>query len=171
MRHRLVVMGVAGSGKSTLGAQLANVLQTELIEGDDYHPASNVAKMAAGIALGDADRWPWLERLGQQLRDSRGNAVLSCSALKRPYRDLLRRMVPGLCVVYIEISPEKASERVGARAGHVFPGSLVASQFQALEPPRDEPDVFSVDARQPTATQVDAVLAWLTASRTSIFSS
>jgi gluconokinase len=161
--HKIVVMGVAGCGKSTLATRLACALGCEAIEGDDYHLAANLAKMAAGMPLDDADRWPWLDRLGQELQGRAGHAVLSCSALKRCYRDLLRGAVPGLRFVYVDITPRQAAERVAARPGHVFPASLVASQFQALEPPLGEPGVLRVDACAATASQVDAILDWLAA--------
>jgi len=167
MSHKILVMGVAGCGKSTLGSQLARALECALIEGDDFHPQANLEKMAAGIALDDGDRWPWLARLGQDLQRQPGHAVLSCSALKRCYRDLLRTAVPGLRIVHVDISPEQAAERVAARPGHVFPASLVASQFQTLESPAGERDVYSVDARDAIATQADAVLAWLASTRSS----
>lgn len=163
MSHKIVVMGVAGCGKSTLGRQLARSLRTELIEGDEHHPRANLEKMAAGIALQDADRWPWLERLGKELRDRDGHAVLSCSALKRRYRDLLRTAVPELRIVYLDISREHAAQRVAARPGHVFPASLVASQFDALESPVGEAGVLAVDAGAATAAQLDSVLSWLRA--------
>jgi gluconokinase len=162
MTHKVLVMGVAGCGKSTLGSRLAQALGCELIEGDDFHPPANLEKMAAGIALDDGDRWPWLARLGEELQRRSGHAVLSCSALKRCYRDLLRSAVPGLRIVHMDIGPEHAAERVSARPGHVFPASLVASQFRTLESPAGEPGVYSVDARDAIAAQADAVLAWLT---------
>lgn len=161
MNVKIVVMGVAGCGKSTLGARLASSLGCELIEGDAHHPQASRDKMAAGIALDDSDRWPWLAGLGVALRECPGNAVLSCSALKRRYRDLLRGAVTGLRFVHIDIRQEHAQARVASRPHHLFPASLVASQFAALEPPLGEDGVLSVDAELPIADQVNSVIAWL----------
>jgi gluconokinase len=161
MNDKIVVMGVSGCGKSTLGARLASALRCDLIEGDDHHPPANRDKMAAGIALEDADRWPWLESLGRILRTSPGHAVLSCSALKRRYRDLLRQAVPGLRFVHLDIGPETAAARVAARPHHMFPATLVTSQFAALERPCDEAGVLSVQAELPVADQMRQVVAWL----------
>src|SRR5450830_769472 len=133
--HKLLVMGVSGCGKSTVAANLADALRGTLIEGDDHHPASNQAKMRAGIALDDADRAPWLDRLGALLADSEGNAVLTCSALKHRYRDRLRAAVPALAIVFIHVGMEEARARVAARTGHLFPASLVENQFKTLESP------------------------------------
>lgn len=159
--HRLLVMGVAGSGKSTLAAELARALGSPLIEGDDHHPATSQQKMRQGIALDDADRAPWLARLGALLVEAGEGAVLTCSALKRRYREQLRAAVPTLAIVFIDITPAQARARVSARAGHLFPANLVDSQFKALEPPLGEPGVLRVDAAQPVAAQRDAVLRWL----------
>lgn len=159
--YQLLVMGVAGCGKSTLAAELARALGGCLIEGDDYHPASNQDKMRQGIALTDADREPWLADLGALVAASRGGAVLTCSALKRRYRDQLRAAAPSLATVFLEIASGQAQARVAARAGHLFPASLVQSQFEALEPPVDEPRVLRVEAAQPVSLQLDAVLRWL----------
>lgn len=160
-RHKLVVMGVAGCGKSTLAAELARALDAELIEGDDHHLPASRAKMRAGTALDDADREPWLDALGVLLAQGQGSAVLACSALKRRYRERLRARVPGLAFVYLEIGIDAARERVTTRAGHFFPPGVVASQFEALEPPVGEPAVLSLDAALPLAQQRAAVLDWL----------
>ncbi|MGH8795690.1 MAG: gluconokinase [Caldimonas sp.] len=158
---KLIVMGVSGCGKSVLGARIAAALGVPLIEGDDHHlPASRV-KMERGIALEDRDREPWLDRLGELLVQQRGDAVLTCSALKRRYRDRLRARVPGLRFVYLEIDRAAAEARVRARTDHLFPATLVASQFEALESPLGEDGVFAVPAVEPTGAQVQAVLEWL----------
>jgi len=144
----LVVMGVAGCGKSSLAAPLAEALGWRFIEGDDHHSPEAWAKMRRGQSLSDADREPWLRQLGALLAGS-GGAVLSCSALKRRYREGLRAAVPQLGFIYLALSPQQAQERVAARAaagGHNFPATLVPSQFKTLEPPLDEPRVLCLDA-------------------------
>ena len=161
--RKLVVMGVAGCGKSTLAGALAEALGAALIEGDDHHLPASRDKMRRGIALDDADREPWLDALGALLGGARGDAVLACSALKRRYRDRLRARVPGLRFVHIEIEPGLAEQRVATRAGHFFPASVVASQFDALESPAGEAGVVVVDASLPPDAQRDAVLCWLAA--------
>jgi len=140
-------MGVAGSGKSTVASGIAKSLGCQMIEGDDFHSSENRRKMAEGVPLTDSDRAGWLESLGRELASHPDGAVLSCSALKRAYRDTLRRASPGLRFVYLQISHENARLRIEERANrHFFPESLVESQFKALEPPVDEPDVLTVDA-------------------------
>ncbi|WP_326543212.1 gluconokinase [Pseudorhodoferax sp.] len=162
MATKLVVMGVSGCGKSSLGAALAQALQARLIEGDDYHPRENQDKMHRGIALTDADRWPWLERIGALVRDEGAQpVVLTCSALKRAYRDRLRALEPVLQFVFVDITEDEARARVGARQGHFFPAQLVANQFAALESPVGEPGVVRVDALLPLQAQCDAVLQQL----------
>jgi gluconokinase len=120
--------------------------------------------MRAGIALDDADREPWLARLGALLASRSDDIVLSCSALKRKYRDQLRSWVPGLRFVYIEIDVHTAAKRVESRSGHLFPKSLVTSQFAALESPVGEEGVFKVSALLPTEAQLEAVSQWLATS-------
>lgn len=157
----LVVMGVAGCGKSSLGQALATALGWPFVEGDAFHPPASVAKMRAGHALDDADRQGWLRDLGEQLA-LRTPLVLSCSALRRRYRDGLRQARPGLGFVYLEISPALALQRVQARGGqHLFPASLVDSQFLTLEPPMDEPSVICVAAELPARLQLQRVLEQL----------
>ena len=159
--HKLVVMGVSGCGKSTLGQALAHALGYALIEGDEHHLPASKAKMRAGIPLVDADREPWLDRLGSLVAAEPGGAVLTCSALKRSYRERLRARVPDLRFVFIEIDPAQARERVAARSGHMFPPSLVANQFATLESPVAEDGVIAVPAHGALAGQVAAVEAWL----------
>jgi len=156
--NSLVIMGVAGSGKSVVARATAVALKKELVEGDDYHSPASRAKMRAGIALTDEDRAEWLETLVRVLaRQSEfGGAVLTCSALRRNYRDRLRQATPDLLFVWLRIDEQVALERVTQRAAeHLFPPILVASQFAALEPPTGEPDVLAVNATDP----LDAVLA------------
>lgn len=144
----VVVMGVAGCGKSVVGQQLAQQLGLPLVEGDDFHPPGNIGKMRQGLPLTDEDRAGWLERLAGELRRQPAGAVLTCSALKRAYRDALRLGAPRLRFVHLALSEHQALERVAARTDHFYPPSLVASQFEALEDPGGEPDVLVVDATQ-----------------------
>jgi gluconokinase len=162
-QHKLVVMGVSGCGKSTLGRALADALGYPLIEGDEHHLPASKAKMQAGTPLQDADREPWLDKIGGLVANAPGGAVLTCSALKRAYRDRLRAQAPGLKFVFIEIDRHDAEQRVAERAGHMFPASLVANQFATLESPKDEPGVVTVSADQPLTAQVEAVTRWLAA--------
>lgn len=160
--HWLVVMGVSGCGKSSLGSALAGDLALPLIEGDDFHAPESVRKMRAGTPLTDADRAGWLTRLGEELARHKEGAVLACSALKRDYRDRLRAAVPGLRFVFMALSREEAERRVAARAGsHMFPPSLVANQFATLESPVGEPGVLEVDATLPLDQLVEQTRAWL----------
>lgn len=154
-------MGVAGCGKSSLGQAVAQALGMPLIEGDDYHSAQSRHKMAQGVPLDDADRQGWLGTLADKLRTSQGGVVLTCSALKRAYRDRLRQGAPGLRFVFLEIDREHAYARVQARAKtHFFSGTLVDSQFQALEPPTGEAGVLCVDALLPLAQLQAQVAEW-----------
>ena len=141
----LVVMGVAGCGKSAVGERLAKLLALHLIEGDDFHPAANVQKMQQGIALDDADRIGWLQTLGAELARHPHGAVLTCSALKAAYRNALRASVPGLGFVYLAITPAESLKRVSQRADHFYPPCLVTSQFEALQDPSGEPGVLALD--------------------------
>ncbi|MCR5881710.1 gluconokinase [Rhizobacter sp. J219] len=161
----VVFMGVAGCGKSSAGQAVAQRMGWTLIEGDDYHLDTSKAKMRQGIALDDTDRAEWLAILGTLLADQqrRGqSAALTCSALKRSYRDLLRSRNAGLRFVYLEIDKPHALARVAARAGeHLFPPSLVDSQFATLEPPLGEPGVLCIDALLPRDLLADRVADWL----------
>ncbi len=159
----VVVMGVAGCGKSAVGTRLAEALRLTLIEGDDFHPSANIAKMRQGIPLQDADRADWLRRLGDELQARPGGAVLTCSALKRAYRDRLRAAVPALRFLHLALTPQQALARVAARTDHFYPPSLVASQFEALEDPAAEAGVLVIDATRPLAAIVDQALADLAA--------
>ena len=159
-------MGVAGCGKSSLGHAVAQALGWPLVEGDDFHPAANVAKMRAGIPLVDADRVGWLALLGAELQRHPGGAVLTCSALKRTYRERLREAAPRLRFVFLDISRAQAQERVAERASqHFFNSSLVDSQFATLEVPTGEPGVLTVDAIKPISELQAEVSAWLAANQ------
>lgn len=152
---RLIVMGVAGSGKTTIGLRLGEALDVEYVEADDAHPPTNVEKMAAGIPLTDADRQPWLETLASRLA-ARTRVVISCSALKRSYRDLLRA-AGGVTFVYLDLPPAVARHRAGDRTDHFMGPNMIDSQFATLEPPTaDETDVITIDA---TATPAEIVAA------------
>ncbi len=157
----VVVMGVAGCGKSLAGARLAAALGLDLIEGDDFHPAGNIDKMRRGVPLTDMDRAEWLQALAGQLRSHPQGAVLTCSALKRAYRDTLRAAVPDLRFVHLSLTPHQALERVASRTDHFYPPSLVASQFEALEDPAGEAGVCVVDAAAHVDHIVEQAVAWL----------
>ena len=153
----VVVMGVSGSGKTTIGERLAGLLGCEFIEGDDFHPPANVAKMAAGTPLEDADRWPWLERLNEELR-KRKSAVLACSALKQVYRDILLEQIPESAVIHLQGSFELIQSRLKARQHRYMPASLLESQFAALEPPRQ---AIEVDIARPVELCVGEIASRL----------
>jgi gluconokinase len=158
---RVVVMGVSGCGKSEVGARLAQALGVPLVEGDGFHPPANIAKMRQGLPLDDVDRAGWLQVLGEQLAAHADGAVLTCSALKRAYRERLRAAAPGLRFVHLALTPQQALERVTGRKDHFYPPSLVASQFAALEDPAGEPGVVTVDAALPLEAVVEAASAGL----------
>lgn len=161
MNLNLVVMGVAGCGKSSLAAAFARAERLRLVEGDDFHSAESVDKMRRGTALTDADRAGWLERLSVELQAHAGGAVLTCSALRRVYRDRLRAASPGLRFAFLDIGREDALARVRARAsGHFFSAGLVDSQFATLEPPVGEPGVLRLDATQQLATLQQQLSGW-----------
>jgi gluconokinase len=160
----VVVMGVSGTGKTTVGERVAAALGARFIEGDAHHPPANIAKMAAGTPLTDEDRAPWLEALGELLaeHDRRGGgAVLACSALRRCYRDVLRRAVPGSRVFFVHLDgPREVLERrMGSRTKHFMPAALLRSQRDTLEPlGPDEPGAV-VDVSAPLDDVVDAAAA------------
>lgn len=160
--NSIVIMGVAGCGKSSLGVAVAQQLGLPIVEGDDHHSAGSLDKMQRGIALTDADRAGWLAALGLQLQRYPQGLVLTCSALKRIYRDQLRQAAPGLSFVYLDISREQAAARVAARASaHFFSSSLVDSQFATLEVPTVEAGVLRVDALLPLSSLQTRVCDWL----------
>lgn len=160
----LVVMGVSGAGKTTVGRALSEALKAEFIEGDAFHSAANVEKMRRGEPLDDADRRPWLQALAAELarRARRGNgAVLACSALKRAYRTVLRSGVPELRLVYLEGPMALIRQRLEARGGHYMPPGLLDSQLAVLEPPGANEPCLRVDVGSEPAQIVQAVLAGL----------
>ncbi len=147
-RLAVVVMGVSGSGKSTVGIGLAAALGLHFIDGDTLHSAESVRRMQAGIALDDGDRWPWLDRIGARLADvaqwPRG-IVVACSALKRAYRNRLRAAAPGVRFVFLDGLAPLIESRMKERTGHYMPSALLASQLRTLEAPAaDEADVLRV---------------------------
>ena len=159
----VVVMGISGSGKSTIGEQLAQRLCWTFVEGDAFHSEHNHAKMRAGIPLTDEDRAAWLETLGQELaRHASHGVVLSCSALKRAYRQLLRAHVPGLVFIWLEVGRDAAQLRVAQRGSqHFFPTTLIDSQFATLEPPHDEAGLLHLDSERPVADLLAQAAEWL----------
>jgi gluconokinase len=166
----VVVMGVSGCGKSTVGRQLAAALGAGYVEGDAFHPPENVARMAAGIALTDADRHGWLEALAGQLAAAQATGrqlVLACSALKRSYRDVLRRGAPDLLFVHLTGSRELLAQRLAARCGHYMPASLLDSQLATLEPPGPDENARSFDAARSPEAIVAALRAAGVAQRAS----
>jgi gluconokinase len=147
--HAIIVMGVSGCGKSSVGEKLAEALHLAFVEGDALHPAANVEKMSKGIPLTDEDRMPWLDLIGKRMQASleKGEGIIvSCSALKRTYRDRLRAAAGGnLFFVYLEGSKALLTKRMGERKGHFMPISLLESQLATLEVPTGEPGVVTVD--------------------------
>jgi gluconokinase len=155
----IVVMGVSGSGKTTVGALLAERLGRPYAEADGFHPEANVAKMAAGHPLDDEDRRPWLAAIAAWLDERiarREAAVVTCSALKRKYRDVLRR--PEVQFVYLHGSQELIAQRLAARTRHFFKQALLASQFADLEPPAPDEAAVTVSIDAPPAAIVEAIL-------------
>jgi gluconokinase len=161
MGASIVIMGVSGCGKSSLGAAVAHALGLPLIEGDDHHSEQNRSKMNRGIALTDEDRDGWLTLLGEHLRASPHGAVLTCSALKRKYRDQLRAASPGLRFVFLDLTREEALARVSSRSAHFFSASLVDSQFATLEAPVEESGVLRLDATLPVFALASGVAQWI----------
>jgi gluconokinase len=156
----IVVMGVSGSGKTSVARELTRQLGWEYIEGDDLHPEANVAKMAGGIPLEDEDRWPWLQRIADVIGEHEAagtSLIITCSALKRSYRDLLREGHPSVWFAHVDVSRDVLAERLHNRTGHYMPPSLLDSQLATLEPLGDgEPgDVIAGDGPlEQTVTEV-----------------
>jgi gluconokinase len=165
MASPIVVMGVSGSGKSTVGAALAQRLRMPFADGDDLHPPANIAKMSAGQPLDDEDRYPWLEAIGQWLADHHDGGVMSCSALKRKYRDQMRRHCPDVEFLHLSGSPEVIAKRQASRPGHFMPASLLQSQFATLEPLDPDERGIAIDVDQNIDSIVDNYVE-LSATRT-----
>jgi gluconokinase len=160
--NSIVIMGVAGCGKSSVGARVAQAMAWPLVEGDDHHSEANRHKMQSGIALTDADRQGWLATLATQITLQPQGVVVTCSALKRSYRERLRQASPGLRFAFLQISQTEAQARVTARAAqHFFNTALVDNQFATLESPEGEAGVLTLDAtRSLDALQAD-ICTWL----------
>jgi len=155
-----VVMGVAGCGKSTIGAALADTLGGQFLDGDEFHPESNIEKMSRGDPLTDDDRWPWLERFGYEISQREGLVVGGCSALKRAYRQRITDSA-GLPVlfIYLKGSRELIADRMGKRTGHFMPTTLLDSQFATLEVPSADERAIAVDIDSTTDQIVAAITA------------
>jgi gluconokinase len=163
----LVVMGVSGSGKSTIADRLAARLGWRYEDGDQFHPPANVAKMSAGHPLTDEDRWPWLQAIADEidrLSEAGQRAVIACSALKRSYRDILVHGRDDVRIVFLNGTQDLIAKRLAARKGHFMPPGLLASQFKTLEPPQpgERPITVSIDA--PVETIVDDIIGQLKVS-------
>lgn len=160
MSSPIVVMGVSGSGKSTVGAALAQRLRVPFGDADDFHPPANIAKMSAGEALDDDDRYPWLEAIGHWLAERcRSGGVMSCSALKRKYRCQLRKHCPDVLFVHLSGTPEVIGRRQASRPGHFMPASLLASQFETLEPLGSDEHGLTIDVDQNIDSIVETYVA------------
>ncbi|MEO8808025.1 MAG: gluconokinase [Burkholderiaceae bacterium] len=160
----VVVMGVSGCGKSTVGRLMAKRLACEFLEGDDLHPPRNLERMAAGIALTDHDRRDWLKAIAEQLADAhaaRYGLIVSCSALKRSYRNQLRTASGDLAFVHVHASDDVLEARMQSRTGHFMPPSLLTSQLQTLEPPGPDERCITLDAALPAAQIAERACAWL----------
>lgn len=151
---RMVLMGVSGSGKTTIGRALSARTGVPYLDGDDLHPPANIAKMAAGQPLTDADRAPWLEKVAEAL--GAVPVIVGCSALKRRYRDRLRQAGP-ILFVHLTGAPEVLAARMAGRTGHFMPGALLRSQLDALEPPGPDEDAITVDIDQPLQAIVESI--------------
>jgi len=158
MPFSLVIMGVAGCGKTSVGEALQTSLDLNFIDGDSLHPPANIQKMSAGIPLQDADRWPWLTLVGQQIGASSMPIAIGCSALKRSYRDRIRQAA-NKQIGFVHLAGERSviEKRMQARQGHFMPTSLLDSQFAALEPLQDDEFGITVDINQLPAQIVDSV--------------
>ncbi|SDP49783.1 gluconokinase [Streptomyces sp. cf386] len=162
--HVVVVMGVAGTGKTTIGPQLATRLGVPYAEGDDFHPPANIAKMSAGTPLDDADRWPWLDAIGAWAHGRAGlGGVVSCSALKRSYRDRLRAAAPDLVFVHLAGDRSLIEDRMSHRQGHFMPTALLDSQFATLQPLQADEAGVVVDVSGNPEEITDRAVSALTA--------
>jgi carbohydrate kinase (thermoresistant glucokinase family) len=161
---RLVVMGVSGSGKTTIGHTLAAQLHVPFVDGDDLHPAANVRKMASGTPLTDEDRVPWLKRVGEVLASASG-IVVACSALRRSYRDAIRAVAPDVVFVQLDVGAAELESRLRVRRHHYMPASLLPSQLASLEPLQDDEAGVRVNAAGPPADVVARARSGISAAR------
>jgi gluconokinase len=162
--HAVVVMGVSGSGKSTVGELLAKRLGWEMTEGDSLHPPANVEKMRRGVPLNDADRAPWLDRIGEQLKTwalAGRSGVVTCSALKHAYRERILAARPDACFVYLKASEALIRDRVSTRHHEYMPASLLHSQFETLEEPAPGEPVIMIDAKDQPELEAQKIIAAL----------
>jgi gluconokinase len=165
----LIVMGVSGSGKTTIGEQLAARIGWRYEDADTFHPASNVAKMSAGQPLTDEDRWPWLRAIAAEIDrtiEAGERIVIGCSALRRVYRDILVHGRSDMRIVYLDGTQALIAGRLGQRKGHFMPPGLLTSQFGTLEPPTSDEHVVTVSIDAPAETIVDDILKQLQLSKT-----
>ena len=160
----LIVMGVSGSGKSTIAEHLANRIGWIFKDGDQFHPASNISKMHAGQPLTDDDRWPWLRAIAAEIdRVSRagGKIVIACSALKRTYRDILVHGRRDVRIIYLNGTQQLIADRLGKRTGHFMPADLLPSQFRTLEPPGSDENPVTVSIDAPVEAVIDDIVQQL----------
>jgi gluconokinase len=166
--HALIVMGVSGSGKTTIGEELARRIGWRYEDADTFHPASNVAKMSAGHPLTDEDRWPWLRAIADEIDRASAageRVVIGCSALRRIYRDVLVHGRHDVRIVYLEGTQALIAGRLGERKGHFMPPGLLTSQFGTLEPPAPDEHAVTVSIDAPAETIVDNILSQLKLSQ------
>ena len=153
VRNHYIIMGVTGSGKTTIGSKLAKALHLEFLDADAFHPRSNITKMATGVPLEDSDRLPWLTEVRDRLRKS-GGCVLACSALKESYRSILSDTAIATLFIHLTVSRDTAIARVSSRPDHFMPADLVESQFRSLE---QSADLIVIDAEQPEESVLESV--------------
>ncbi len=155
----VVVMGVAGCGKSTVGAELGHQIGAVYLDGDTFHPKSNIGKMEANVPLEDDDRWPWLDRIGSEMAGHGGQLIVGCSALKRAYRDRLRCACgEDITFIHLTASREVIADRMSERTGHFMPLGLLDNQFDVLEPPMADERAISVDIDKPVSAIVGEII-------------
>ena len=163
MKQHIIVMGVSGCGKSTVGIGLAEKLQARFYDGDDYHPQTNIDKMSSGTPLNDADRKPWLQKLARVVSQTSGNSVTACSALKKSYRDILRT-AGNVTFVYLEGDKQTLLERLTKRSNnsdHFMPSSLLDSQLDTLEDPKGENETIVISIKENIPTIINNVIKQL----------